>query len=127
MKEIQAKYEEQLPKIQKLTFDRLFGYITGLASLAGLIGAPFIIKDLNTLNYVYMSFLSLLILLLLAHAILIERRKLHKYAQTIFHIHFIQHIIRNSLSSKTKNNYEDDIVDVTQKILNSIAYCFLNF
>ena len=124
MKEIQTKYEDQLPKIQKLTFDKIFGYITGLASLAGLIGAPFIIKDLSTLNYVYMSFLSLLVLLLLVHALLIEKRKLHRYAQTIFHIHFVQHIIRNSLASSSKGDFEDDIKDVTQKILNSVAYCF---
>jgi hypothetical protein len=76
MEEIQTKYEDQLPKIQKLTFDKIFGYITGLASLAGLIGAPFIIKDLSTLNYVYMGFLSLLVVLLLVHALLIEKRKL---------------------------------------------------
>ena len=41
-KEIQTKYENQLPKPEGWRFDRIFGYITGTASIAGLVGAPFI-------------------------------------------------------------------------------------
>ena len=60
-KERLTKFESQLPKPERLSFDRLFGYIAGTASIAGLVGAVFVVKDQSVLSYVYIGFLSFLI------------------------------------------------------------------
>lgn len=122
-KDIQTKYEGQLPKLEKWSFDRIFGYSTGLASLAGLVGAPFIVQDQNFLSYLYMVFLSFLVVLLILHAILVEKRKLHRYAQVVFHLHFAQHLVRDSVSSLSASK-NVNLEKTTEKILDAIANCF---
>jgi hypothetical protein len=122
-KEIQTKYEEQLPKPERLSFDRVFGYCAGTASIAGLIVAPFIVKDQSWLSYLYMAFLSILVLLLIMHAILVEKRKLHHYAQTVFYTHFAQHLVRDFLAGLATSQ-SIRIEQTTEKILDSIANCF---
>lgn len=121
--DIQTKYENQLPKLEKWKFDRFFGYITGSTSIVGLIGAPFVIQNQDILSYLYMGFLSFLVVLLIIHAVLVEKRKLHRYAQTVFHTHFAQHLVRDSLS-EFKNSKEDNTQETTEKILDAIANCF---
>jgi len=121
--DIQTKYESQLPKLEKWKFDRVFGYITGSASIVGLIGAPFVIQDQDALSYLYMGFLSFLVVLLIIHTVLVEKRKLHRYAQTVFHTHFAQHLVRDALS-ELELSKTDNIEATTEKILDSIANCF---
>ena len=122
-KEIQTKYENQLPKPEKWRFDRIFGYVTGIASIAGLVCAPLIIQQQDVLNYLYMGFLSILVILLIIHAILVEKRKLHRYAQTVFHSHFAQHLVRDSLSD-LRESQVGNLEKTTQKILDAISNCF---
>ena len=122
-KDIQTKYEDQLPKLEKWSFDRMFGYSTGLASLAGLVGAPFVVQDQNVLSYLYMGFLSFLVVLLILHAILVEKRKLHRYAQIVFHSHFAQHLVRDSLCSLALSK-DVNLEKTTEKILDAIANSF---
>ena len=121
--DMQTKYESQVPKLEKWKFDRVFGYITGSASIVGLIGAPFVIQNQDTLNYLYMGFLSFLVVLLIIHAVLVEKRKLHRYAQTVFHTHFAQHLVRDALS-ELEVSQTDNIKTTTEKILDAIANCF---
>lgn len=121
--ETRIKFESQLPKLDKLSSDRIFRYTTGLASLFGLIAAPFIVQNQNILNYLYMVFLSVLVLFLLIHIILIEKRKLHRYAQAVFYTHFTQHIVRDSLS-ELQNNDKDEIEKNIEKVLDAIANYF---
>lgn len=121
--DIQSKYESQLPRLEKWSFDRVFGYTAGAASIAGLVGAPFIIKEQGSLSYLYMGFLSVLVILLIVHAILVEKRKLHRYAQTVFHSHFAQHVVRDSLSEMEVTE-DTDLKITTEKVLDAIANCF---
>lgn len=121
--ENQAKYENQLPKLEKWSFDRIFGYGTGLASIAGLVGAPFVVQNQDFLSYLYMGFLSILVLLLLMYVILLEKRKLHRYAQAVLYSHFAQHIVRDYLSGlKVSNNF--NLEKTTEKLLDAISNCF---
>lgn len=122
-KDIQTKYEDQLPKLEKWSFDRIFGYSAGTASIVGLVGAPFVIQEQGALSYLYMGFLSFLVILLITHAVLVEKRKLHRYAQTLFHSHFAQHLVRDSLSElgASKN---PSLEKTTEKILDAISNCF---
>lgn len=122
-KDIQTKYEDQLPKLEKWSFDSIFGYSAGAASIAGLIGAPFAISEQETLGYLYMGFLSFLVILLITYAVLVEKRKLHRYAQTVFHSHFAQHLVRDSLS-ELEVSKSSSLEKTTQKILDAISNCF---
>jgi hypothetical protein len=122
-KDIQARYEDQLPKKERLSFDRFFGYCTGTASIAGLVAAPFFVKDQGVLSYLYMVFLSILVIVLIIHAALVEQRKLHRYAQSVFYYHFAQHIVRDSLAELSLAHTVDPKI-TTEKILNAIANCF---
>ena len=101
----------------------MFGYTASMASIIGLVGAPFVLQDLNALSYLYMGFLSILVMLLLLHAILVEKRKLHRYAQTVFYTHYAQHLVRDALSELMNSN-TDNIEEISEKILDAIANCF---
>ena len=122
-KDIQTKYESQLPKLEKWTFDRIFGYTAGLSSILALVGAPFVIQNMDTLSYIYMGFLTFLVTILIVHAILVEKRKLHRYAQTVFHTHFAQHLVRDVLA-ELSTSADDNIKETTIKILDAIANAF---
>ena len=122
-KGIQSKYEDQLPKLEKWSFDRIVRYIASIASIGALVGSPFIIKDQDILSYIYMGFLSFLVILLIIHAILVEKRKLHRYAQTVFHSHFAQHLVRDSLSNANVSG-NINLEKTTEKILDVISNCF---
>jgi len=122
-KEIQTKYEDQLPRLERWNFDRIFGYVAGLASIIGLVGAPFVIQNQDFLSYLYMAFLSFLVMLLIVHAVLVEKRKLHRYAQTVFHSHFAQHLVRDSLSELGAGR-DCNLEKITEKILDAISNCF---
>lgn len=123
LSESAAKFENQLPKLERFSFDRLFGYLTGAASLAGLIAAPFVITNQDTLSYVFMAFLSILVLLLVAYVIVLERRRLQRYAQAVFYIHFAQHVTRDSLA-RIQDTGQDDIQKISEKVLDAVASCF---
>lgn len=122
-KDIQTKYEDQIPKLEKWSFDRIFGYSTGLASIAGLVGAPFVVSNQDILSYLYMGFLSFLVILLIIYAVLIEKRKLHRYAQTVFYSHFAQHLVRDFLSGLVASR-DINLEKTTEKILDAISNCF---
>lgn len=122
-KDIQARYEDQLPKKERLSFDRFFGYCAGAASIAGLVAAPFIVTDQGVLSYLFMGFLSILVIVLIIHAVLVEKRKLHRYAQSVFYYHFAQHLVRDFLAELSAAHSVDP-EKTTEKILDAIANCF---
>lgn len=121
--EIQAKFESQLPKPNSWSFTTLFNYVAGISSVGGLIGAPFVIADPNYLSNVYLAFLSILVLVLLAHALLVERRKLHRYAQSVIFSHYVAHVIRDTLA-EIEATQGQQVERGTERILNAISTCF---
>jgi len=118
--DIRAKFEQQLPKGTRFSFENLFNYVAGLASIGGLIGAPFVISDPSSLSFVYLTFLTLLVVVLMVYAYLVDRRKLHRYAQSVIFLHYVNHIIRDALQDV--ENIE--INEITEKALNAVATCF---
>lgn len=118
--DIQAKFEQQFPRPDKLSFELIFGYIAGLASIAGLIGAPFVITEQTHLSFLYLTSLTVIVAVLLVYALLINRRKLHRYAQSVIFTHYVNHIIRDALQEIQTS----EVKVATQKVLNAIATCF---
>lgn len=117
---IQTKYENQLPKPNRLTFESVIGYVGAGASIVGLLAAPFVLQNPSLLTLLYLSSLSLLVFFLFAYAYVVNRRKLHRYAQSVIHVHFLNHVIRDSLRAPS----DSKIKDVTVKLLGAIANCY---
>lgn len=120
--DVRTKFEAQLPKPSNLSFEKLFNYIAGICSIAGLIGAPFVITDPSSVTYVYLIFLSMLVFGLSIYAIIINHRKLHRYAQAVIFVHYVNHVVRDILQEAL--NKETDINSITEKLLSAIATCF---
>ena len=64
-----------------------------------------------------------LVITVIVHNYIKERKKLHRYAQSVFYTHYVNHIIRNYLA-ECKNGKFENINLINKKILNAIANCF---
>lgn len=117
-----AKYEEQLPKKKGWAWPRLYNYIAGSSSLIALIIAPNFFPQ-EKVPLVCSIALVLLVTSLLIHTYLNDRRKLHRYAQSTLYMHYVNHIIRDSLSAMEDNNFSDTKT-MLDEIVNSISNCF---
>ena len=123
MSEHRSKYESQLPKRESWSLDRIFSYLGTLATVIALIASPLIIEDPSHVSYIYLIFLSILVIVLIAHAVMVEKRKLHRYAQTVLHTHFAQHVVRDSISGLVNSN-RVNLEMTTEKVLDAIANSF---
>lgn len=121
--EIQTKFESQLPTRNQLSFATVFNYIAGICSIGGIIASPFVITDPNTISSVFITFLAILVLVLLVHALLVDRRKLHRYAQSVIFSHYVAHVIRDTLA-EIETPQGKQVKHATEKILSAIATCF---
>lgn len=121
--EIQTKFESQLPKPEKWSFGIIFNYIAGICSVAGLVGAPFVITDPSSLSFVYIVFLSILVIVLFAYTLFIDKQKLHRYAQSVIFSHYVVHLLRDSLA-EIDTPQAKQLAPTTEKMLDAIATCF---
>jgi len=120
---IQTKFESQLPKLERWSFVTIFNYVAGICSIGGLVGAPFVVSDPNSMSFVFITFLAILVLVLLVHAFLVNRRKLHRYAQSVIFSHYVVHVIRDTLA-EIEATQGKHVERATRKILDAIATCF---
>lgn len=118
--ELHARFENQLPKPNKLTFESLFGYVAGLASIVGLIAAPFVTQTTSAVEVIYLTSLSGLVAALIIYAFLLNRRKLHRYAQSVIYIHFVNHVVRDCLRTPG----DTKLKEVCVSLLGAIASCY---
>jgi len=115
-----TKFEGQLPKPQKITFAAFFSYLAGISSILALLGSAFFITDPTQQSFVYLTFLSILVLVVLSYSYYLSRKKLHRYAQSVIFSHYASHIIRDALHATRTTKIED----TTIKVLNAVATCF---
>ncbi len=127
--EIKAKYEDQLPKPPRLSFSNIFIYLSGFSSIIGLVASPFFSPN-NTIPLFYNIFLISLITLLLVYIFLKEKRKLNRYAQSVYYIHYVNHILRDYLAELHINVQDeidvgfDKIDNILQDVVSAIATCY---
>ena len=114
----------QLPKHPAWTLERVTNLVGAIASTATLV---FVFTSIDTLStdtkmIFALSYLFLIIIFLIVYLLLITQRRLYRYAQAVFHVHFVNHVIRDHLASLSLGNNPDLKVTLNQ-ILDSIAAC----
>ncbi len=115
-------YEEQLPKKKSSSLSEFFSYITGSVSIIGLVTAPQFLPE-KDVPLVFTIFLVILISLLMFYTFYRERRKLHRYAESILYIHYINHLVRDYFAEAQEGKFEN-LDGTLQDILDAIANCF---
>jgi hypothetical protein len=119
------KFRDQLPKWQPWTFERvliLLGSIAGLAALA-ITFFRWDVLTSDTATKVLVSELSVLCLGLIAWVILTSIRKPHRYAQSVFYVHYINHIVRDQIAA-LESGQAIDPQELLREIVDATAQCF---
>lgn len=110
----------------------LFNFLAGLASIVGFYISIKII-DGAIVNNIYAIFLMCLVVALILYIWFWHSKRLHRYAQASIYVHYVNHIIRDSLAKINrevkKGNYAGDALteevwETTDNVLSSIATCF---
>lgn len=114
-----------LPKRVPWTVERSVNLAGGVASLLGIAFLFVKFDDLGSDGrmIVALTYLFSIIMFLVAYIVIVSHRKLHRYAQAVFHLHFVNHVVRDHVAAvyrKDQVSLRDDV----QKILDSIAHCY---
>lgn len=111
-------------KINQVSFFILFSYVAGGASILGLLLSNFIPNEKESIrSLVYTIFLVALVLIVLIHSYLKDKRKLHRYSEAVFFTHHVNHLVKEYINRIHKKK-KDDFEEILQEIVDSIAQCF---
>jgi hypothetical protein len=118
-------YKEQLPKWQAWTFERMIALGGGIAGIAALFVTFFGWDHLggDWKNRVFVFELLGLSGLLAAYIAYSTRRKLHRYAQAIFYLHYINHILRDHVAQVARGK-SPQLDALLEDIVDATAHCF---
>lgn len=119
------KYEDQLPKLTRFTWENMLSAAGSVASLAGIYLAVSKWEALTDDDrYFYgITYLFALVCALLAFILVRESKKRHRFAQAIYHIHFVNHTIRDYLAGVQIGRHEA-LSTVLNEIVNAISAGF---
>jgi len=120
------EYDAQLPKLPRVTLERAINIIGAITSIAGLV-AVFVEWDRLSTDIrfaISLSYLSVLLIFSILFSWLRGRKKLGRYAQAIFYLHFINHIVRDHLAEARLAEKPTIPADLLGKIIDSINACF---
>jgi hypothetical protein len=122
-------YDRQLPKLKRINWldigrdlIALSGVLIGAGSISLVVFEP---QDIpSTIREIALfAFFPILVILLLAYIWYREHKKLHRYAQSVFYFHLVNHIVRDYLGSLVKGE-QKPISEALTEILDSISTCF---
>lgn len=120
-----AKYKDQLPRHSKITWERVINFFGSSASVIALYlffsTGPDLTSDQKYI--VGLSYLFFIILILLTYILFKETSKRHRYAQAVYHIHFVNHTIRDYLAD-LKLGKEVQLSTTLEDIVDAISFCF---
>lgn len=118
-------YWEQMPKYQRITAGSVFNFLGSLASIVALYFtfSPWHNFSNDTKYIIGLSYFFIIILLLLSYILIRESSKKHRYAQTVYYMHFVNHTIRDYLS-RARLGRAEPLSDALNEIVNAIAACF---
>lgn len=117
-----TQYKDQLPKANRINFIEFYKLVASTVALVSVFGGWYFTNN-NNVNYVYAVFLCLLVVVLMIYIYIRERSKLTRYAECVFFVHFINHIIRDyfgNLQAGKEQAPEDTLSD----IMSAISSCF---
>ena len=117
--------DDQMPKWQPWTVERIVALLGGIGGLVALIITFFRLDHLRDEIQTYIFFVEISLLCggLLLYIYFTSRRKLHRYAQSTYFVHYINHIIRDQVAAMEAGK-SGDITEILQDIVNAAANCF---
>jgi hypothetical protein len=122
---LKRQFDDQLPRWQPWTLERyllLAGSIAGIAALViTYFGLDHLRDDAKT--YVFFIEISALCAALIAYLFVTSKKKLHRYAQSVFFMHYINHVVRDEIASM-ETGQAASVEAILQDIVNAVANCF---
>jgi hypothetical protein len=118
-------FVEQLPRWHPWTVERILIIVGSIAGILALLITFFKLEYLwgDQQLKIFVFELFALCLGLILYLYFTSRRKLHRYAQAVFYIHYINHIIRDQIAGMEAGK-AIDLMDLLQNIVNATADCF---
>lgn len=120
--DLRKLFDDQLPKPRRVSFSFIFGLTGSLCSVLGLL-ASLIFFDQELASIIYTIYLIAFVSVLIAYIVLKELSKEHRYSQTVYYIHYVNHILRDYFGDITDEK-STEIGVLTSEILTAIANCF---
>lgn len=120
-----TQFKDQLPKYKGWDAERylaLFGSVAGIIALGlGFAHPEHWREDIQT--YILLVELTLLCLGLLLYLWVTSRKKLHRFAQASFFVHYVSHLIRDEIAAAEAGK-STDLQAILQDIVDAVAGCF---
>lgn len=119
------KFKDQLPKFHPWTVERVlgvFGSIAGIVALAIAFLRLDAISD-DTVALILIGELSLLSVGLILWIYVTSIRKLHRYSQAVFYIHYINHVVRDQVAA-IEAGQSADLRELLHEIVDATAQCY---
>jgi hypothetical protein len=119
------EFKDQLPKYKPWDAERILALAGSIAGLVALIITFFHLDRLgeNVDTFILLVELSLLCLGLIAYLWVTARKKLHRFAQASFFVHYVSHLIRDEIAAAEAGKPIDPRA-MLQDIVNAVAGCF---
>jgi hypothetical protein len=118
-------YGEQLPRLNAWTLERLIlliGSVAGIVALFfGLVKVSELDENIRIKIFVYE--LAALAFCLFSYILVTNFKKLHRYAQAVFYVHYINHVVRDGLAS-IEAGRPINLRELTEDICDATANCF---
>lgn len=118
--------DDQMPRWQPWTVERLVALIGGIGGLVALFITFFQLDHLkdDTKTYIFFVEMSLLCAGLLLYIYFTSRRKLHRYAQSTYFVHYVNHVIRDQIATMEAEKSSEIPLDLLENIVDAVANCF---
>jgi hypothetical protein len=116
---------DQLSRWQPWSIERMLGSVGSLAGIAALIftflNLDHLREDIQT--RIFVGELSALCAGLIAYLYVTSRKKLHRYAQAVFYLHYVVHSVRDEIASMEAGQAVD-LQELIQDIVDATSNCF---
>jgi hypothetical protein len=118
-------FKDQLPKYQPWGWERL---LTAIGSVAVVVALFITFLKLDHLkddiqNFIFIIELSVLCGGLILYLWITSRKKLHRFAQAAFFIHYVNHLIRDEVAAAEAGK-QVELKALLQDVVDAVAGCF---
>ena len=123
---IRAALIDQLPKRVPWGVERIFNLVGAAASIIALLFVFFSIDKIsNDTKMIFaLTYQFLIIVFLVGYLLVVTQRRLYRYAQAVFHLHLVNHVVRDHLAALELGKTGSELSDSVAQILDSIAACY---
>jgi hypothetical protein len=120
------QFDNQMPKWQSWTFERYIALIGGIGSIVALVLTFVKLELLSNDVRIYIFFIEISVFCagLLLYVYVTSRRKLHRYAQSTYFVHYINHIIRDQIAAIEAGKSAKIPEVLLKDIVDAVANCF---